>query len=151
IAPVLGSKPSAKVTTPERTEDKPVEDTLMVVPRVNGKVISTVSALTSRLYTLVPFPPATYFAPVDDPIPDTPDRSTVRITAGGRLNLLVSSTSSLETCAWPENFTLSGCPVTMPETGMRTMVGAKAARAGVPAHQASPHRLTTKGDRPTGV
>jgi hypothetical protein len=71
----------------------------MVVPRENGKVISTVSVLKSRLYTLVPFPPAVYFASLDDPVPDTPDRSMVRMTAGGRWNLLVSSTSSLETCA----------------------------------------------------
>src|SRR2546427_3907192 len=99
IAPVFMSKLSAKVSTPERTEDRPVEDTLMVVPRENGKVISTVSLLTSGLYTLVPFPPAVYLASVDDPVPDTLDRSKVRMTAGGRLNLLVSSTSSLETCA----------------------------------------------------
>jgi hypothetical protein len=99
IAPVFVSKLSAKDTTPERTEDMPVEDTLMVVPRENGKVISTVSVLKSRLYTLVPFPPAVYFASLDDPVPDTPDRSMVRMTAGGRWNLLVSSTSSLETCA----------------------------------------------------
>jgi len=99
IAPVFVSKLSAKDATPERTEDMPVEDTLIVVPRENGKVISTVSVLKSRLYALVPFPPAVYLAPLDDPVPDTPDKSTVRITAGGRLNLLVSNTSSLETCA----------------------------------------------------
>jgi len=101
IAPVFVSKLSAKVTTPERTEDMPVEDTLMVVPRENGKVISTVSALASCLNTGVPSPPAVYLAPLDDPVPDTPDRSMIRMTAGGwggRV-LLVSSTSSLETRA----------------------------------------------------
>src|SRR6266446_3169486 len=146
IAPVFMSKLSAKDATPDRAEDIP-----MVDPRENGKVISTVSLLTSCLYTLVPLPPATYFAPVEDPVPDTFDRSKTRMTAGGRLNLLVSSTSSLETCARPENFTLSGCPLTMPETGIRATVGAKAARAGVPAHQASPDRTTTKSDSTTGV
>src|SRR5713101_8170829 len=99
IAPVFVSKLRAKVTTPERTEDRPVEDTLMVVPRENGKVISTVSALTSCLYMGVPSPPAVYFAPVDDPVPDTLDRSMIRMTAGATWNRLVSSTSSLEICA----------------------------------------------------
>src|SRR5690349_12383310 len=97
IAPVLRSKLSANDTTPERAEGM-----LMVVPRENGNVTSTVSAPTSGLYTLVPFPPIAYFAPVDDPVPDTWERSKVRITAGGLLNLLLSSTSSLETCACPE-------------------------------------------------
>src|SRR5438552_8028738 len=97
IAPVFVSKLSAKVTTPERTEDRPAEDTLMVVPREKGKAISTVSLLTSCRYTGVPSPPAVYFAPVDDPVPDTLDRSMTRMTAGARWNRLVSSTSSLET------------------------------------------------------
>ena len=65
----------------------------------NGKVISTVSLLTSCLYTGVPSPPAVYFAPVDDPVPVTLDRSMIRMTAGATWNRLVSSTSSLETCA----------------------------------------------------
>ena len=101
IAPVFVSKLSAKVATPERTEDIPVEDTLMVVPRENGKVISIVSALASGLNTGVPSPPAVYFAPVDDPMPDTLDRSMIRMTAGGwgGRDLLLSSTSSLETRA----------------------------------------------------
>src|SRR2546422_3803154 len=37
----------------------------------------------------------------------------------------------------------------MPETGMRAMVGAKAARAGVPAHQRSPDKTTAKNDSTT--
>src|SRR2546427_2946053 len=37
----------------------------------------------------------------------------------------------------------------MPETGMRAMVGAKAARAGVPAHQRSPDKATAKNDSTT--
>ena len=94
IAPVVRSKLSVNDTTPERTED-----VLTAVPRENGKVISTVSALTSCLYTFVPLPPTAYFAPVADPVPVTLDRSNVRMTAGGTLNLLVSTTSSLETCA----------------------------------------------------
>jgi hypothetical protein len=133
----------------------PAEDTLMVAPRVNGKVISTVSALASCLNTGVPSPPTVYLASLDDPVPDTPDRSMIRMTDGGwggRV-LLVSSTSSLETRAWPENLTLSGCPLTMPDTGMRATVGAKAARAGVPAHQRTPDKTTAKNDittAPTG-
>src|SRR6266853_6811483 len=80
IAPVFMSRLSAKDKIPDRAED-----ILMVVPLENGKVISTVSLLTSCLYTLVPLPPATYFEPVEDPMPDTFDRSNTRMTAGGRL------------------------------------------------------------------
>ena len=101
IAPVFVSKLSAKVTTPERTEDMPAEDALMVAPRVNGNVISTVSVLASCLNTGVPSPPTVYLASLDDPVPDTPERSMIRMTDGGwggRV-LLVSSTSSLETRA----------------------------------------------------
>src|SRR5260221_6122634 len=79
IAPVFVSKLSAKDATPERTADKPVEDTLIAVPRENGKEISTVSTLASGLYTLDPFPPSTYFDPVNDPVPDTLDRPVVTI------------------------------------------------------------------------
>src|SRR5882672_7637749 len=96
IAPVLRSKLSAKDTTPVRTEDMP---DMLIVPRENGKVTSTVSALTSCLNTVVPSLPAVYLASLDDPVPDTLDRSKVRMTAGRWWNLLGSSTSSLETCA----------------------------------------------------
>src|SRR5256885_632702 len=134
-----------------RADTVEITFTLMVVPQVNGKVISTVSALASCLNTGGPSPPAAYFAPGADPVPDTPERSMISMTdggCGGRV-LLVSSTSSLETRAWPENLTLSGCPLTMPETGMRATVGAKAARAGVPAHQSSPDKTTAKNGSTT--
>jgi len=121
IAPVFVSKLSAKDATPVRTEDIP-----MLVPREKGKGISTVSVLASCLNTGVPSPPTVYLASLDDPVPETPDRSMIRMTdggCGGRV-VLVSSTNSLETRAWPENLTLSGCPLTEPETGMSAMVGA---------------------------
>ena len=92
-----------------------------------------------------------YLVSLDDPVPDTPERSMIRMTDGGwggRV-LLVSSTSSLEIRACPENLTLSGCPLTVPETGIRATVGAKAARAGVPAHHRSPDRTTAKSDSAT--
>ena len=96
IAPVFVSKLSAKDATPVRTEDVPMD-----VPRVNGKGIWIVSVLASCLNTGVPSPPTAYLASLDDPMPDTPDRSMIRMTdggCGGRV-LLVSSTSSLETRA----------------------------------------------------
>ncbi len=96
IAPVFVSKLSAKDATPVRTEDVPMD-----VPRVNGKGIWIVSVLASCLSTVVPSPPTAYLASLDDPVPDTLDRSTIRMTDGrwgGRV-LLVSSTSSLETRA----------------------------------------------------
>src|SRR5882672_1135869 len=96
IAPVLRSKLSAKDTTPVRIEDMP---DMLIVPRENGNVTSTVSALTSCLNTMFPSLPAVYLASLDEPMPDTLDRSKIRMTAGGWLNLLGSSTSWLETCA----------------------------------------------------
>src|SRR5258706_5928403 len=125
----------------------------MLVPREKGKGISTVSVLASCLNTGVPSPPTVYLASLDDPVPDTPDRSMIRMTDGGwggRV-VLVSSTSSLETRAWPENLTLSGCPLTEPETGMSAIVGAYAARAGWACHHVRPDTVTTRRDHTTRV
>src|SRR5712692_6476203 len=75
IAPVLRSKLSANDASPDRAAGEIPK----VVLRKNGKVIWTVSALTSSLRKLLPFP-ATYVVPVDDPVPDTLDRSTTGMT-----------------------------------------------------------------------